>query len=64
MRVTLICGRTINPAVSKVADTLARNGYDVKLLVWDRQNTLRDRTDNQYEIGINSEVYQKTIGPY
>ncbi|MCL0058172.1 hypothetical protein M1O47_00570 [Dehalococcoidia bacterium] len=50
MRVTLIRGRAIDPAVNKVAEALSRNGYDVKLLVWDRQNTLRDRTNNQYKV--------------
>lgn len=50
MRVTLIRGRAIIHSTNKVAEALSRNGYDVKLLVWDRQNTLRDRTDNQYEI--------------
>ena len=40
MKVLLIRGRAIDPAVNKVARTLAENGYDVKLLVWDRQHNL------------------------
>jgi glycosyltransferase involved in cell wall biosynthesis len=40
MNVTLTRGRAIDPAVNKVAKSLSTHGYDVKLLVWDRRNTL------------------------
>jgi glycosyltransferase involved in cell wall biosynthesis len=39
MKVTIVRGRAIDSAVYKLARSLARNGYDVQLLVWDRQNT-------------------------
>lgn len=50
MKVTLVRGRAIDPAVNKVAKTLSDNGYDVQLLVWDRQNTLSVRGDEGYTI--------------
>ncbi|MFO7996361.1 MAG: glycosyltransferase family 4 protein [Dehalococcoidia bacterium] len=40
MRVTIVRGRAVDPAVNKVARALAQHEYEVKLLVWDRQNTL------------------------
>jgi len=40
MKVTVVRGRAIDPAVNKIAKTLSRNGHDVELLVWDRWNTL------------------------
>jgi glycosyltransferase involved in cell wall biosynthesis len=50
MKVTLVRGRAIDPAVNKVAKTLSEHGYDVKLLVWDRQNTLSVKGDEGYTI--------------
>jgi len=50
MKVTLVRARAIDPAVNKVAETLSENGYDVKLLVWDRQNTLRAEGSDGYRI--------------
>jgi glycosyltransferase involved in cell wall biosynthesis len=50
MRVTLVRARAIDPAVNKVAKTLSENGYDVKLLVWDRQNTLKGENGDGYAI--------------
>ncbi|MGQ9628036.1 MAG: glycosyltransferase family 4 protein [Anaerolineae bacterium] len=50
MKVTLVRARAIDPAVNKVAKTLSENGYDVKLLVWDRQNTLSVKEDDGYTI--------------
>jgi len=38
MRVTLVRGRASDAAIYKVAETLAKNRYDVKLLLWDKQN--------------------------
>lgn len=50
MKVTLVRARAIDPAVNKVAKTLSENGYDVKLLVWDRQNTLSTKEGDGYTI--------------
>lgn len=52
MKVTLVRARAIDSAVYKVAKTLSQNGYDVHLLVWDRQNNLShtDRNSNGYTI--------------
>jgi glycosyltransferase involved in cell wall biosynthesis len=50
LRVTLVRARAIDPAVNKIARTLASSGYDVKLLVWDRQHTLNDRSDSMYAV--------------
>jgi glycosyltransferase involved in cell wall biosynthesis len=49
MKVTLVRGRAIDPAVNKVAKTLSTHGYDVKLLVWDRQNTLSAKDGEGYK---------------
>ncbi len=35
-KVTLVRSRAIDPAIYKIADTVSKNGYDVKLLIWDR----------------------------
>lgn len=50
MKVTIVRSRAIDPAVNKIAKTLSQNGYTVELLVWDRQNTLKDESDLGYEI--------------
>lgn len=50
MKVTLVRARAIDPAVNKVAKTLSEHGYDVKLLVWDRQNTLSVKDNEGYTI--------------
>jgi glycosyltransferase involved in cell wall biosynthesis len=50
MRVTLVRARAIDPAVNKLAKTLFENGYDVKLLVWDRQNTLKGENGDGYTV--------------
>jgi glycosyltransferase involved in cell wall biosynthesis len=50
MKVILVRGRAVDPAVNKVAKTLSEHGYDVKLLVWDRQNTLTVKGDEGYSI--------------
>lgn len=43
---TLVRSRAIDPAVNKVAKALSENGYDVKLLVWDRLgNTKTEKID-------------------
>ncbi len=36
MKITLARSRAIDPAINKVAKALSQNGYEVKLLVWDR----------------------------
>jgi glycosyltransferase involved in cell wall biosynthesis len=50
MKVTLVRARAIDPTVNKVAKTLSEHGYDVKLLVWDRQNTLKGENGEGYKI--------------
>jgi len=50
MKVTLVRARAIDPTPNKVAKTLSEHGYDVKLLLWDRQNTLKGENDNGYTI--------------
>ena len=50
MKVTLVRARAIDPAVNKVAKTLSEHGYDVKLLVWDRQNTLKGENAEGYTV--------------
>jgi glycosyltransferase involved in cell wall biosynthesis len=49
VKVILIRSRAIDPAVHKIARTLAKNGCDVTLLLWDRQNN-SDNNDFEYKI--------------
>jgi glycosyltransferase involved in cell wall biosynthesis len=42
MKVILIRSRSIDSAVFKLAETLSKNGHSVTLLVWDRQNNLKE----------------------
>jgi glycosyltransferase involved in cell wall biosynthesis len=48
--VTLVRSRSIDPAINKVAKTLSENGYDVKLLVWDRMGNTKTEKVNGYEV--------------
>jgi len=41
MKVIIVRGRGIDPAIYKMANSLAHNGYDVDLLLWDRQGTVK-----------------------
>jgi len=50
MKVTIVRARAIDPTPNKVAKTLSENGYDVKLLLWDRQNTIKGETGDGYTI--------------
>jgi hypothetical protein len=50
VRVTLVRARAIDPAVNKVAKALADNGYQVKLLVWDRQHNLDAASGDGYSV--------------
>jgi len=40
MKIIVVYSFAIHPGVHKLAATLARNGHDVKLLLWDRDNKL------------------------
>jgi glycosyltransferase involved in cell wall biosynthesis len=40
MKIILIRSKTNDSAIFKVAETLYKNGYEIHLLVWDRQNNL------------------------
>ena len=51
MKVILIRSKTTDSAIFKVADSLNENGYDLELLVWDRQN---NSTTKKYEMSIQS----------
>lgn len=50
LKVTLVRSRAIDPAINKVAKTLAKNGYDVKLLVWDRMGNKQTESIDGYTI--------------
>jgi len=51
VKITLVRSRTIDPAVNKVARTLAENGYKVTLLAWSREGGSRESSEgNGYEI--------------
>jgi glycosyltransferase involved in cell wall biosynthesis len=50
MKVTIIRARAIDATVYRLAETLSGNGYDVRLLVWDRQGNLKDRKGKGYTI--------------
>ncbi len=41
MKVTLIRSRAIDPSITKIAGVLSKKGYEVKILIWDRQNSLK-----------------------
>jgi glycosyltransferase involved in cell wall biosynthesis len=49
MKIIIIRSRAIDPAVNKLAEILAKNGYDVTLLVWDRQNNLKDTSNKSFK---------------
>jgi glycosyltransferase involved in cell wall biosynthesis len=48
MKVTILRSRAIDSAVNKVAEALAQNGHDVKLLVWDREGNKNVENNNGY----------------
>lgn len=50
MKVILVRSRAIDPAVHKVAKTLSKNGYHVKLLLWDRKGDFETEKNLEYEI--------------
>ena len=50
MKVTLVRSRAIDSAPYKVAKALSQNGYDVKLLVWDREGNSKTENSNGYAI--------------
>jgi glycosyltransferase involved in cell wall biosynthesis len=50
VKVTLIRSRAIDPAVNKIAKALADKGYEVRLLVWDRQHNLTENSDSGYTV--------------
>jgi glycosyltransferase involved in cell wall biosynthesis len=50
MKVTLVRSRAIDSAIYKVAKSLSQNGYDVKLLVWDREGNRKTENSNGYAI--------------
>lgn len=39
MKVIIVRGRAVDPAVNKIAKCLSNNGYEVELLLWNRKNT-------------------------
>jgi glycosyltransferase involved in cell wall biosynthesis len=50
MKILLIRSRAIDPAVKKVAESLSRNGYQVELLVWDRNCNFKMDNVQPYSI--------------
>lgn len=50
MKVTIVRGRAIDSAQYKLAECLAQNGHDVKVLVWDRQGDLLAREAKGYQL--------------
>ncbi len=48
MNIIIVRGRAIDPAVHKVCTSLSKNGYNVRLLLWDRQNTYPYSKNNEY----------------
>jgi glycosyltransferase involved in cell wall biosynthesis len=48
MKITIIRSRAIDPAVTKLAEILSKNGHDVRLLVWDRQSNLKNTSNKSY----------------
>lgn len=50
MQVTIIRGRAIDPAVHKICRCLTRNGYSVRLLIWDRQQNLTNTDSFEYRV--------------
>ena len=50
LKVTLVRSRAIDPAINKVAKALSENGYDVKLLVWDRSGNKNTENIDGYTI--------------
>jgi glycosyltransferase involved in cell wall biosynthesis len=43
MKVIAIRSRSIDPAINKYCKSLSQNGYNVDLLVWDRQKNLKEK---------------------
>jgi len=50
MKVVIIRSRSTDSAVFKLAKSLSQHGYNVRLLVWDRQNTLKTKNGEGYDI--------------
>lgn len=49
-KVILIRSRATDAAVYKIANSLSENGYDVHLLIWDRQHNLKNENNKKYTI--------------
>ncbi|MCK9150786.1 glycosyltransferase family 4 protein [Methanobacterium alcaliphilum] len=55
MRLLLIRSKTTDSAVFKTADSLHKQGFEVNLLVWDRQNNLNDKYPYTiHKFGLNA----------
>ena len=50
MKIIIVRSRAIDPAVNKVAKALADNGYDVKLLLWDRMGNKQTENIDGYTV--------------
>lgn len=50
MKVLIVRGRGIDPAVNKMAKCLSQGGYEVQLLVWDRQSTVEADQSAGYSV--------------
>lgn len=50
MNIVVIRGRAIDPSVHKICASLSKNGYHVRLLLWDRQNSYNANKQEDYII--------------
>jgi len=50
MKIILLRAGAVDPNVYKIATSLSRKGFNLKLLVWDRQDTVPDDNISGYEI--------------
>ncbi len=63
MKVILVRSRSIDSAIFKLADTLSKNGHSVTLLVWDRQNNLKEENKgyNIHKFSLNAPYDRFTV---
>lgn len=50
MKILIVRGRGIDPAVNKMAKCLSQEGHEVQLLVWDRQSTMELDQSSGYSV--------------
>ena len=50
MKVLIVRSRAIDPSVKKIAKALAKSGFIVHLLIWDRHGKLQNKAEDDYFI--------------